>query len=244
MDIPNYDLILVGGSNFVYYEYALQSLNNIMNIISNENHKNVNILVTFYDLGFKDEQLLNLKNIFNTIVFKKFNFDIYPEHLSLKKYYGSNCTYAWKPVIFHEVCEEYKNVVYWFDTRSYYTDFTNIINILKQHYIYSPTSSGTIQQWTHPVTLKYMGVDNKYLNYEPRAAGILGINYTIEWCKELIAEWKNLALIKECICPESSDRSNHRQDQSVLSILYYRYNEKYHFKIIDHYINIQPHYYI
>ena len=31
---------------------------------------------------------------------------------------------------------------------------------------------------------------------------------------------------KECIIPEGSDRLNHRQDQAILSILYYRYHNK------------------
>ena len=83
----------------------------------------------------------------------------------------------------------------------------------------------------------------KYLEYEPRAAGIIGINYNINWCRDLITEWKDLALIKECISPELSDRSNHRQDQSILSILYYKYNDIYNFRMINHYIDITPHYY-
>ena len=239
----NYDLVLVGGANFKYYPHSLESVSNIINIINNENHKNLNILIVFYDLGLKDEQLLDLKNKFDKVIFKKFNFDIYPEHVSLEKYHDINCTYAWKPIIFHEVCEEYKNCVYWFDTGSFYGDFRDIISILKEYHIYSPVSSGTIEKWTHPITLKYMDVDNTYLNYQPRAGGIIGINYNIEWCKSLVTEWKNLALIKECICPESSDRTNHRQDQAVLTILYYNYHKKYNFRIIDNYLHMQPHYY-
>ena len=34
-----YDLILVGGANFRYYDYVLKSLYNITNIIENNNHK-------------------------------------------------------------------------------------------------------------------------------------------------------------------------------------------------------------
>jgi hypothetical protein len=239
-----YELILVGGSNFRYYDYTLKSLYNIIDIIENDKHKNLNILIVFYDLGFKDEQIINLKNIFKKVIFKKFNFNEYPEHISLEKYYGLNCTYAWKPIIFNKVCEEYKNLVYWFDTRSYFTDFTNIITILNKYHIYSPISSGNIKMWTYPTTFKYMDVGYKYLEYNSRAAGIIGVNYNTEWCKDLVTEWKNLALIKECISPNFSDRTNHRQDQSILSILYYKYNDIHNFKMFDEYINIIPHYHI
>ena len=81
----------------------------------------------------------------------------------------------------------------------------------------------------------------KYLNKQCRSGCIFGINYDIEWCKDFIKEWKDLALIKDCICPEDSDRSNHRQDQAILNILYYKYNEKYNFKIIDNYIDLSVH---
>jgi hypothetical protein len=239
-----YDLILVGGANFRYYDYVLKSLNNITNIIENDNHTNLNIIIIFYNLGFTNEQIINLKDTFKKVIFKDFNFNEYPEHVSLEKYYDLNCTYAWKPIIFHKVCEEYKNIVYWFDTRSYFTNFRNIINILNESYIYSPVSSGNINKWTYPTTFKYMDYGYKYLEYQPRAAGIIGINYNINWCRDLITEWKDLALIKECISPESSDRTNHRQDQSILSILYYKYNDIYNFNMINHYIDITPHYYV
>ena len=45
-----------------------------------------------------------------------------------------------------------------------------------------------------------------------------------------VKEWKDLALIKECIFPDGSNRNNHRQDQAVLCILYYKYFQKYKFK--------------
>jgi len=237
-----YDLVLVGGANFKYYDYSIRVLNNIIKIINNEEHKNINIIIIFYDLGLEDEQIKNLRNIFKNIIFKKFFFDKYPEHVSLEKYNGENCTYAWKPIIIYEVCEEYGNLVYWFDTRSFFYNFINIIKILNNDYIYSPKSADDIEKWTHNNSLEYMDC-YKYIKYKPRAGGIFGINYNIEWCKNLVIEWKNLALIKECISPVGSNRLNHRQDQAILSILYYKYNDKYNFNIIDNYIDMLPHYY-
>jgi hypothetical protein len=79
------------------------------------------------------------------------------------------------------------------------------------------------------------------VNNQCRGAGIFGINYDIEWCKYFVKEWKELALIKECICPEGSNRSNHRQDQAILNILYYKYNEKYNFTMINHYVDLSVH---
>ena len=52
---------------------------------------------------------------------------------------------------------------------------------------------------------------------------------------------RNLALVKICIVPDGSNRSNHRQDQSILSILFYKYKEKHNFKDIPYYVNLSPH---
>jgi len=49
------------------------------------------------------------------------------------------------------------------------------------------------------------------------------------------------ALRRECIAPEGSDRSNHRQDQAVLTILYCKYQEKYKFSDINEKIDLIIH---
>ena len=82
---------------------------------------------------------------------------------------------------------------------------------------------------------------DRFKNYSPRCAATIGINYNIDWVRKLIKEWRDLALIKECICPDSSDRSNHRQDQAVLSILFYKYKDIYKFKNICNYVDFSIH---
>ena len=48
------------------------------------------------------------------------------------------------------------------------------------------------------------------------------MDYANQEAREIIHKWKELALVKECIAPVGSNRSNHRQDQSILSILIYQ----------------------
>ena len=50
------------------------------------------------------------------------------------------------------------------------------------------------------------------------------------WVKEFIEYFYKCACDKECIAPESSSRLNHRQDQAVFTILYYKYLNKFKFK--------------
>ena len=229
-------LTLVTGADTKYFKFLKQLLNNVIKI---SNSKNINIRIIVYDLGMNKNEIDEIKK-FSYVTLESFNFDKYPEHVSLEKYNGFNCSYAWKPIIIHEVCEKYGGLVHWMDTRSLYFDFNNMINILKNDFIYTPTSSGNVKKWTYPTTLEYMN-GYKYIDRECRAGGIFGINYDIDWCKEFVEEWKNLALVKECICPENSNRDNHRQDQAVLTILFYKYQEKYNFKYINYYVDLSVH---
>jgi hypothetical protein len=230
-------LTLVTGCDAKYFSYLKRALNNIFNTINNNEHNNLDINVVFYNLGLTEDQSNEIRNSYPRLIFEIFNFNEYPEHLSLKNYTDINCSYAWKPVIFYEVCEKYKNLVHWFDTRNLYSNFNNIIKILLEESIYIPASNHIIEKWNHIKTLQYMD-GFKYIKEMSRAACVIGINYNIDWCQNIIKEWKHFSLIKECIIPEGTDRNNHRQDQAILEILYFKYHEKYNFKIIDEFIDV------
>ena len=178
--------------------------------------------------------------LFPYVILENFDFNKYPEHVSLEKYNGHNCSYAWKPIIIYDVCEKYGGLIHWMDTKNLYSDFNNLIQILETEYVYTPISSGTIKKWTHPKCLEYMN-EYKYINQRARNGAVIGINYNIDWVKQLIKEWKDLALKKDCICPDGSDRSNHRQDQAVLSILFYKYQDIYKFKNISYNVDLSNH---
>ena len=231
-------ITLVTGCDHKYFPYLIRSLNNIFNIINNEMHINLNINVVYYDLGLSNEQSEYIKNSYPKLIYETFNFSEYPEHLSLEKYTGINCSYAWKAVIVYNVCEKYKDIVHWFDTKNLYINFNNIINIVLEENIYVPASNHDIKKWTNIKTIEYMD-GFKYIDNISRAAGVVTINYNIKWCQDIINDWKNYSLIKDCIIPDGTNRNNHRQDQSVLGLLYFKYQEKYNFKVIDDFIDVE-----
>jgi len=228
---------LVTGCNSAYFKFLVRVLTNIFSIIVRKTYLGVKFNVVVYDLGLKDEEVSQITAMFPGLTIETFDFDKYPEHVSLEKYNGHNCSYAWKPIIIHEVCEEYKGLVHWFDTRNLYSTFTNLIQAIGKYCIYTPVSCCSIEQLTHSTTLRYMN-GYPYRKFPLRAAGVFGVNYDVEWCRDFVREWKDLALVKKCIVPQGSNRSNHRQDQSVLSILYYKYWHKYRFKRINGNINL------
>lgn len=238
-------LTLVCASDFRYFKFLKQLLNNVTSILNLEMYKERKFNLVFYDLGLEQGQLEEIQKEFSNIIIETFDFSLYPEHVSLKKYFGKNCSYAWKPIIIHDVCEKYGNLVYWMDTRNLYkpNTFNQLWNFLAGNFIYSPTSNDYIHRWTHEICIKNMedAGSLKYKGKRNRNAATIGINYNKDWCKDLIKEWKEYALKKECICPDGSDRSNHRQDQAVFSILFWKYQEKYKFNVRDDRMHVKIH---
>ena len=102
---------------------------------------------------------------------------------------------------------------------------TSVRKIIELNGFYSPFSKGIISDWTHPKTLKFLGVyNNEYILKQPNLNGAcVSANYNNINVRNVIKKWSDCAKIKDCIAPEGSSRKNHRQDQAVLSTLVYKH---------------------
>ena len=230
-------LTIITGASSNHFNTLMQFLSNIT---YSESQKDTRVIV--YDLGLRSNELLRMKKKFGeAFIYEKFDFSKYPSYVNIRIAAGQ---YAWKPIILNDVCKKYYGKLGDFDKYFMWCDAgtlfkgrqTRVRNILKEHHIFTPESSGVIRTWTHPSTLRYMGWKGP-LNLKNRTGGFIGVDYSVEWVKSLVQNWRDLALTPQCICPPGSSRRNHRQDQAVLTILYYMYQMKYKFKIIDAYFN-------
>ena len=104
-----------------------------------------------------------------------------------------------------------------------------LINISKNHfYIPIANNKNSIEsiELNHPDTLKHFGIKNtEIITASPN---FLGINYENDMVKKIINNWYESSLKPEIIkmlC--SSNRNNHRQDQTVLSCILL--NNKYNY---------------
>jgi len=100
--------------------------------------------------------------------------------------------------------------------------------IAKKQGIYTPHSPGPLKRWTRQGTSDYLGLDFDVYN-STRTRICSGSTILIDITNETITNnvIKPLASCsqhKECIAPKGSSRRNHRQDQSVLSVILNRVN--------------------
>ena len=89
----------------------------------------------------------------------------------------------------------------------------------------SPFSVGSIKEWTHPSVLDVLSVKSNIAKKRNLTGGLVGFDYSNENSMKLLKDWFTFSKDEQYISPPNSNRSNHRQDQSLLSILYYQ-NEK------------------
>lgn len=200
-----------------------------------------------YDLGLDETSVNELKTI-GDITIKHFDYSRYPTYYNIHINAGE---YAWKPAIIHELTLELVNegeiqYLIWCDSGNKICNpsLNTLLPFLTIHKIYSPISSGDIRKWTHPLCLNWFSISDTdfILSRDNRNGAILTFKISDRDIQEFITDFARCAAIKECIAPEGSNRTNHRQDQSVFTILYYKFLEKHPELLIeDRYLDISIH---
>jgi hypothetical protein len=243
------ELNIVTGANQNYYNFLNTLLENINETIS---LTNIHFNVYVYDLGLDLESSNILKETYPNFIYKTFDYSKYPIFFDINIRKGE---YAWKSAcikeVYNHILSNKKNnhgILLWMDSANLFTEYDKIIdlmNIIKKQGIYSPISDGSIEKWTHKKSLEFF--DNYYknnfikdiLSLPMRTGGVIGIDLDNVSTHKFIEKFYNCCSIKHCISPEGSHTLNHRQDQSILSILYYEYTNKN--LLEENYISFKTH---
>lgn len=185
---------------------------------------NKNISLVIWDLGFTNMFVTSLKKILKHnrhILYKKFNYSLYPSYFKINKNKGE---YAWKPIIINITYYLVKNTILWLDAGCIAEQtLSKVFYDINKYQCWSIYSCGNISTWTHIGMIKYFNISTNILKKKTCAGGLVGFKWNSRISKIVLNEWVECALHKECIAPVGSNRINHRQDQSALSILLYKY---------------------
>src|SRR5579871_1933923 len=176
--------------------------------------------VVVYDLGLTRWQRLRIGKR-RQLEWRRFEFEKYPAYFDIRVKAGE---YAWKPVIIADLVEEAGEPVLWLDAGCVVLEPLKALRAaLRTCGFYSPRSGGTIADWTHPKMLAYFGLDADWARGKPNLnGGCCAFDPSFEEARALARRWREGALIRDCIAPEGSNRSNHRQDQALLTVLAYQ----------------------
>ena len=213
-------MIIITGASTNHY-LSLQ------NMIDSFIKFNIYNMLIVYDLGIETHKYKDMLEKYQdrkNILFKVFDYSKYPEWYNIEIEAGQ---YAWKPAIIQEVSLEYNNeILLWMDAGNIIlSDLKVLENYIYQYGVYSSVSLGNIARLTFPATIKYMNCT--WTDVLNRNGACLGFNMKDNKVKVFLREYCNYCSIKECISPEGSSRANHRQDQSIFTILFYKYGFAY-----------------
>jgi len=175
-------------------------------------------IVLVYDLGLTGDEAGELKAYFGEYEVRRFDYARYPEHFDIRVAAGQ---YAWKPAIIHEAAREHEGYLVWLDAGDLLVGpLRSTRALLSDFGLYSPSSGGDIRRWTHPATLERFAVGDEMQRVQNRNGALVGLDTRNPHAMEIIRQWCECAMNRDCIAPAGSDRSNHRQDQAILSILF------------------------
>lgn len=207
-------LIVVTGASSNHYDIAASVL-----LPSLRKYRPLNSKIVFYDLGLDKQQVSELGIYYKDVLVVPFPYDEYPPHFDIQIDAGY---WAWKPAIVQKLVEQYpKSIVLWLDGGNQLSgDITPLLEIIRKRGVFSQRSSGTMQKWVHPKMYEYLDIDPKRYrkvgNCDGAIVAIDGSNTNAK--QNVLQPWLACAMIKACIAPEGSSRSNHRQDQAALTI--------------------------
>ena len=214
------ELVIVSGSDENFFESLLQFINSVIKY-------EPKALLVIYNLGMSDEQIKELSMIENqNTQIVDFEFSKYPEFLNSRDEFNKLGAYAWKSAIINDCLNKFTDhYLIWNDAGNLLlSDLSRLKTVLHKYGFYSPRSNGTIEEWTHVKTInKFKLSDNDKIKKKPNlTGGLVGLKTSSLKSKELIKQWLHYSMKEEYISPEGSNRDNHRQDQSLLSIIFYK----------------------
>jgi hypothetical protein len=197
-----------------------------------ESLRRLDARVECYDIGLTADEARALPR-WDGMVYHRFDYGAYPAFMNAAVHAGE---YAWKPVIVAEVVEwaragERPRDVLWADAGCYFHALQPIADKVAQSGgLWVRASAGTMREWTHPGMFAHLGADPAAFGDRPNAdATLVGFatgsappSAREALYRDVVLPWKVCAMARDCIAPAGSSRSNHRQDQAVLSYLVHR----------------------
>jgi hypothetical protein len=197
-----------------------------------ESLRRLSARVECYDIGLTPAEARALPR-WDGATHRTFDYAVHPPHMRVTVNAGE---YAWKPVIIADVIDRVRaqaeaRDVLWADAGCFFHAIDPIARrIADTAGLWVRPSAGTMREWTHPGMFEYLRADPVEFG-DLRNADATLVGFAVGSApperreavyRDIVAPWKECALVKECIAPHGSSRRNHRQDQAVLYYLVHR----------------------
>lgn len=184
--------------------------------------------VVVYDLAPKGSQQIDPALLAcarpphdDKVALRQFPYDQYPPWFDVRRAAGE---YAWKPVIIKKLVDEFGKVL-WLDSGNAVkkrNNLTEVLKVLDSTGFYSPASRATADIWSHPAAAARLAPSADLSAIANCNGAFIGFNRDSKAYHTVLVPWYQCALDRACIAPPGSNRTNHRQDQTALTLIAYR----------------------
>jgi len=99
-----------------------------------------------------------------------------------------------------------------------------------------------MKQYIHPQTM--YALSKKYDDYRGKSmrnGAIIGFNLDKPRIVKWFHTWRTLCDTESIIAPPGSDRTNHRQDQALLTLTFWDLHKQYKFNTVSEFYEVQTH---
>ncbi len=204
-------MVIVSAANEAYFS-------GLLNLVGSMHYWSPESQIIIYDLGLTDSQLREIAHWRNAHLVQNFFGNEIPAHCKQLK------LYAWKPVILLDAIQQ-NEAILWLDAGSDIRASIEPIKISLEtegHFFVQGQDLDMTKMSHHGSYLK-LGATKEEFRGKPHFAGNLQAYVRNGRAHEKILKPLDAAAReKHCIAPPGSNLSNHRYDQTLLSILIYQ----------------------
>lgn len=211
------DLHIVTATNSSHF-YSLLQLLRTLQVNEKSGYK-----LHVYDIGLTEDELRHFSKLHPRVEVTRFPFEDYPRYFDMSLPPDFKGEYAWKPCIIHEVYGKLRNgdLLLWLDAGNFVQRKMWLVrSALHFKGFYTRLNPHNNADWTHKDTMRLLDMERAG-PYTQVCGCLIGVRKN-ERNDRMLDLWKEAALNRDVIAPAGSSRKNHRQDQAVLSLLYYK----------------------
>ena len=175
--------------------------------------------IIFWDLGCSFKEIKKIRAM--GITYRAFPYKQYPDFYNIKIDAGK---YAWKSAIIKRSIDEFNLLAIWFDAGNILMSPDKIIKTLIVDGFYSPYSTGKVKDWTFSSVLNHFLHIKNIAKKRNLNGACVCFNPNNDAAIALLKDWEQMSSNIDLISPDGSSRVNHRQDQSLLTLLAYHHD--------------------
>ena len=192
----------------------------LQNLVGSIQHYNPTAHVRIFNLGLRDSEIETAKTWSRVFL-----------HWTNRKTYHLK-KYAWKPLLLYE-CVRKLDIFLYLDAGSEVVgELTPVFNIIKLEGLILVRGQDMMGKWIHPNMYKWLNLTQFSFANVPSYSGNTQGYAQIEKALLITHRMRECALDPACINPPGAMLSNHRYDQSALSLIAVQMNITQHTEIL------------